>query len=507
MSSDLAEAKPIPRTPPPKVQADAQAPAQAGPVAAAGAEPVPAAADAELALDIRDLAKCYQIYNKPSDRLKQVVFRHKTYCRPFWALRGVSLQVRRGEAIGVIGRNGSGKSTLMQILAGVLTPTSGEADVRGRVAALLELGSGFNADFTGRENVYLYGSILGMGRKEIDERFDEIAGFADIGEFMDQPVKTYSSGMKVRLAFSVQVQLEPDVLIIDEALAVGDNLFQKRCHQRLRELRESGVTLMFVSHQAEVVRQITTRALLLHEGVPRALGDPGEVLLEYRRLLHAEEKRWAVGHMRTLQSQAERQRQPAPKASTSEAAEPVANGHAPEQATDEKRAFGDFDAVVERVEVLDESGEPSGHFYPGEEMVVRIACRARKELTNLNIAIRLRNKEGVKVYSWGTLNQDIETWATLDAGGESDREVFWERRFAPGERVTVDFRCPCRLGLGFYEVQAMVAEERDRYYGDERILHWQDEAAFFHVQVRKDGHFFGGICDLAMEARVVDDDA
>ncbi len=461
-----------------------------------GQSPVPvsmrdprSAAPDDVVIDIRELSKCYRVFPKPSDRLKQAVLGWKRrYHRDFWALRDINLQIHRGEAVGVIGRNGSGKSTLMQIIAGVLTPTEGQVGVRGRVDALLELGSAFNPEFTGRENVFLYGAILGLKRRDVEARFDDIAAFADIGDFLDQPVKTYSSGMKVRLAFSVQIQLDPEILVIDEALAVGDNLFQKRCHQRLRRLREnSGVTLVFVSHQQEVIRTVTTRAVLLHEGAIRAVGQPGEVVLEYRRLLHDEEKRSAVGHVRQLERQASKTRETA---------------RADAQANGTPSCFGDFDAVIESVEILDELGDPAGQFTAGEPMRIRIQGEVHTPLTHLNVAIRIRNKEGVKIYSWGTLNQDIDAWATT--GPSAEPEAFWDREFAAGERFCVEFACDCRLGAGFYEVQAMVAEERDQYYEDERVLHWQDEAAFFTVRVPKDQHFFGGVCDLNMRAEYDD---
>ena len=427
----------------------------------------------DVVLDIRDVGKCYHVYEKPSDRLRQLTMGwRKRYHKDFWALRGVSLQIRRGESIGVIGRNGSGKSTLMQIISGVLPPTVGQVEVHGRVDALLELGSAFNHEFTGRENIYLYGAILGMRRGEVDERFDEIAGFADIGDFLDQPVKTYSSGMKVRLAFSVQVQLSPEILVIDEALSVGDTLFQKRCHHRLKELcDDDGVTLVFVSHQQEVIRTITTRAVLLHEGAVRAIGEPGEVVLDYRRLLHEEEKRWATRQV----SQFQRQSEPERRASVGD------------------DSFGDLDALVQSVEVLDASGQSCGQFRSGDELRIRVHVRTNQDLNHLNVAIRIRNKEGVKVYSWGTLNQDVQ---------EGDGDRFWDRAFVSGEGFFVDFLCPCRLGAGFYEVQTMVAQEGDLHYGDERILHWRDEAAFFHVRLVKDEYFFGGVCDLAMRAEV-----
>lgn len=434
------------------------------------------------------VGKCYHVYDKPSDRLKQTFLgwrRH--YYREFWALRNVSFEVHRGESVGIVGVNGSGKSTLLQIIAGTLTPTQGTVAVRGRVGALLELGSGFNPDFTGRENVYLAGAILGLSRREVDDRFDDIAGFADIGDFLDQPVKTYSSGMMVRLAFSVQVQASPELLIIDEALAVGDNLFQKRCYRRLAEMRERGITLLFVSHAQEAVRTLTTRAVLLHHGAVRAVGDPGEVLLDYRRLLHAEERRWLDA--RLAHDAAKRHDAPA--------APPAREAGASSEALD-RLAFGDLDAEITTVEIRGPSGEPCSVFHAGDLMRFHIGFRVSRRMSGLNVALRIRSKEGVKVYSWGTLNQDIAVWA-----GRAQGPVTWERVFEPGSYNAL-FECRCALGTNFYEVQAAVSEERDRYYQDQRILHWRDEAAFFQVLVEQREYFFGGLCDLGMKAVVSD---
>ena len=460
--------------------------------------------DAPLALEIRGLGKCYHIYDTPGDRLRQSCFAWtgRNWKRDFWALRDVSFSVRKGEAFGVVGRNGSGKSTLMSIIAGVLTPSEGEAEIHGRPSALLELGSAFNPEFTGRENVYLYGAILGMSRGAIEQRFDRIAAFADIGRFLDQPVKSYSSGMKLRLAFSVQVQLEPEILVIDEALAVGDNLFQKRCHQRLHELREQGVTLLLVSHQPEVVRTLTDRAILLHEGRMRSIGPSSEILLDYRRLLHEEEKRWHTARTEAYRAKPD----PASNGATNSRASTNPPAPATDHAPADQHSYGDRDATIESVEILDEAGLPCGAFRSGEPVTVRVNALMHKRLTNLSVGLRLRNKEGVKIYSWGTLNQDISIWAAQDEGeapGDPaiDEPVFWDRRFEPGERVRVEFTCDCPLGHGFYEVQAMVAHEKDPYYRDERMLHWIDEAGFFQVTLDMESYFFGGVCDLRMRAR------
>ncbi|HET9579250.1 MAG TPA: ABC transporter ATP-binding protein [Usitatibacter sp.] len=230
-------------------------------------------------VSVHDLGKRYEIYDKPQDRLKQSLWgRRRQYFREFWALRNVSFDVARGETIGIIGRNGSGKSTLLQMIAGTLAPTTGQVQTRGRVAALLELGSGFNLDFTGRENVYLNGAILGLTRQEIDERFPLIESFAGIGDFIDQPAKVYSSGMLVRLAFSVSINVDPEILIVDEALAVGDIGFQIKCMERLDQLTRSGITLLFVSHDIGTVKAFCSRAIYLSEGQMKATGNASDMV-------------------------------------------------------------------------------------------------------------------------------------------------------------------------------------------------------------------------------------
>lgn len=543
------------------------------------------------AIVVENLGKCYHIYNRPEDRLKQALlrWRGRDYFEEFWALRGVSFEVGAGEAVGIVGRNGSGKSTLMQMIAGTLAPTEGSVTVRGRVAALLELGSGFNPDFTGRENVSLYGAILGMSSRELAARFDEIAAFADIGRFMDQPVKTYSSGMRVRLAFAVQVQVRPEVLIIDEALTVGDNLFQKRCHERLRMLREAGTTLLFVSHQQEIIRTLTSRCVLLHSGRVRAMGSPGEVLLEYRRLLHEEEKRWTTRRLEAAGGTPKRGGTIVPEAAIRGTpagrgarggevprAEPPSSGAAlvaagagvaagigdgsgtvggasggvgamspvpgavsGEEATARpaevevgdgdgdrggadagvgaaRRTYGDGDAAITGVEVLGSDGEGCALFYPGDRVLIRVRVRFDRDLEHVNVALRLRDKQGVKVHSWGTLNQDIAVRSGLrpyddptGAGGEHEGDMapprsVWERRFGAGTSATVEFEWVCTLGAGFFEVQAGVSQEATPDYRNQRMLHWVDEAAFFEVKVAREEYFFGGLTDLRMRAEVLD---
>lgn len=250
----------------------------------------------EPIIQVTDLSKCYHIYDRPQDRLRQAVVprlqrlaaplvrpvapalvRERAYFREFWALRDVNFQVNPGQAVAIIGRNGCGKSTLLQIVCNTLTATTGEVDVRGRVAALLELGAGFNPEFTGRENAYMNAAILGLSREEMEARFEEVAAFADIGAFMDQPVKSYSSGMYVRLAFSVAISVEPDILVVDEALSVGDMVFRFKCTERIARLMEKGTTLLFVSHDLSMVKAICDHALYLENGRVKTQGPANEV--------------------------------------------------------------------------------------------------------------------------------------------------------------------------------------------------------------------------------------
>lgn len=463
----------------------------------------------DIAIRVNNLSKCYHIYHAPRDRLKQFVLPRlqrlmgeppKQHFREFWALKDVSFEVKKGEAVGIIGRNGSGKSTLLQMITGTLSPTSGTVSTQGRIAALLELGSGFNPDFSGRENVYLNGALLGFTRDQIDKKFDAIAAFADIGEHLNQPVKTYSSGMMLRLAFAVQVQVEPEILIVDEALAVGDALFQKRCFQRIEKLVFDGTTLLFVSHDQESVRTLTNRALLLHRGKAASWGLSSEVVLEYRRLLHDEESAYFGSLSKDMTERAQllnktsassiSQDAPSLSSETDSAAEPSA----PETRS-ERLSFGDGEVKIIQVETLDGEGKPCSMYYPGERLCFRITCESRTDIDKLNVAIRLRNKEGVKIYSWGTLNQDMTVRA-----GIYNAPIFWERQFQAGERFQVVLECACNLGVNLYEVQAAVAFEETPDYMSQRMLHWVDEAAFFQVLMRREDYFFGGIVDLKMIA-------
>lgn len=234
-----------------------------------------------IAISLKNVSKNFKQYARPVDRLKELLFPGKSYAKEFWALKDISFDIIKGETMGIIGRNGAGKSTLLQIICGTLTPTSGYVRVDGRVAALLELGAGFNPEFTGRENVYINGAIMGLSRQEVDERFDKIAAFADIGDFINQPVKTYSSGMYVRLAFAAAIHVNPGILIVDEALAVGDMFFQAKCMARMKQMMDTGVTVLFVSHDIGSVKSLCQRAVFLEHGQLTTIGKASEVVEIY----------------------------------------------------------------------------------------------------------------------------------------------------------------------------------------------------------------------------------
>ncbi len=252
----------------------------------------------EPAIRVQGLGKCYQLYTNPKDRLKQFLWRGKRrYYREFWALRDVSFDVMPGEVVGIIGRNGSGKSTLLQLVCGTLTPTHGEVKVNGRIAALLELGAGFNPEFTGRENVFMSAAIMGLSQEEITARYEDIVEFSGIRDFIDQPVKTYSSGMYVRLAFSVAISVDPDILVIDEALSVGDGEFSRRSFDRIMALKEAGKAILFCSHSMYQIEAICNRALWLNQGELKVIGEPAQAIVAYNAFVNGQrnEARSEVG--------------------------------------------------------------------------------------------------------------------------------------------------------------------------------------------------------------------
>jgi len=337
----------------------------------------------EPIVSVHDLGKCHRIYDRPQDRLKQALLRgRRKYYREFWALRGISFDVHRGESLGIVGRNGSGKSTLLQLIAGTMAPTEGEVEVHGRVAAMLELGTGFNPEFTGRENVFLQGAMLGIGRREMEARFDTIAAFADIGAFIDQPVKTYSSGMTARLAFAVAFAVEPDVLIVDELLAVGDLAFQARCLSRLRQLRDRGLTMLFVSHSPDAIRSICGKGLFLIDGTARFFGDAERATDLYLAYVREQANRDAL---------AAEGMAAAPDASAPSAALRYGTGH----------------VRVQAVQILNGDGEPCRAFEYNDTVVVEVTVRSHIDVSDLSLSFLVRDMTGVDLMGTTTFDERV----------------------------------------------------------------------------------------------------
>lgn len=358
------------------------------------------------------ISKCYRIYNNPKDRLRQALRdrvgpwlgkqAHPPLFREHWALHDISLEISPGEAIGVLGRNGAGKSTLLQIIAGTLTPTSGEVSISGRVTALLELGSGFNPEFTGRENIYHNAQILGLSRTETESKFDDIASFADIGDFLDQPVKTYSSGMMMRLAFAVQTSASPQILIVDEALSVGDMFFQAKCMARINKLVDDGVTLLFVSHDIGSVRQLCSRALLVEHGQLIGNGSAAKISDQYLKTQLEERNRAAS--TRTLVSTDPETLSPQSSAPTN-----IPNGsefgiESFRARATENRA-GNGTAEIINVQML-RGDTHSMDFGYNEQVTIRVYVRFNATLSNVNQTVVIRTVQGTNVIFLDTRLQE-----------------------------------------------------------------------------------------------------
>lgn len=331
------------------------------------------------AVEFSNVSKSYSIYAAPRDRLKELAtFQRRSFHTEFWALRDVSFDVHRGETFCVVGENGSGKSTLLQICAGIMAPSSGTAVAHGRIAALLELGSGFNPEFSGRDNVYLNGAILGLSSKDMDRRLPEIEAFAEIGAFINQPVKTYSSGMVVRLAFAVAIHVDPEILLVDEALAVGDVYFRQRCMRKVHELRQRGVTILFVSHATGDVKALGDRAMWLEKGVVKALGKTDLVVAQYLAAMSEKDRVYQAREFTVAEARA----LPAPQ----EIVEEIPN-------IDHR--FGDAKAEIIGITVLDAQGVRVGLLQPNSTIVVRISVRAKENLDRPIVGFMFRNHLGV----------------------------------------------------------------------------------------------------------------
>ena len=343
---------------------------------------------------VQNVSKLYRLYRRPSDRLKELVPGAHAHHSDFWALKDIGFEVEKGEVLSLVGPNGCGKSTLLQVVAGILQPTTGRVVTRGRIAALLELGAGFNPEFSGRENVYLNGEIMGLSRAEIDRAMPSIESFAEIGEFMERPVKEYSSGMYVRLAFSTAIHVEPEILIVDEALAVGDAVFANRCVRKFEELRARKITVLFVSHDLGLVKSLSDRAILLLNGKMEAEGKPSDVINRYIGLV-------------LERQQARNKKDDRVKGSF---------------------RHGDGTSEIVSAEILNARGEAVASVASGEEITVRVRSRFHAATRDPMVGILLRTRIGIDVYGTNTRIERMEL-------GD----------FAAGDELEVDFRLECWL--------------------------------------------------------------
>ncbi len=383
-------------------------------------------------LQVQNVSKVYRLYTKPADRLLELLPFSKAAPKEFWALRDVSLTVERGEVLGVIGPNGSGKSTLLQIVSGILEPTRGRVLAQGRIAALLELGAGFNPEFTGRENVYLNGEILGIARREMEHVFPAIERFAEIGAFMDRPVKEYSTGMYVRLAFSTAIHVEPEILIVDEALAVGDAIFANRCIKKFVELKERKVTVLFVSHDLGLVKRLSDRAALMIDGRVAAFGNPSEVVNRY------------VGMV------LERQEREQP------------HGDLPKAGSTSFR-HGDGASEIVSADLINVRGDSVRNLEPHETISIRVRAIARRDLEDPVVGVLIRNRLGIDVFGTNTRIEGI------DLGN-----------IPAGEMFEVEFTFDCLLTRQDYTL-TVATQHREGYSQD-----WLDDFISFSVTDARD---------------------
>lgn len=383
-------------------------------------------------LQVQNVSKVYSLYASPTDRLWQTLRGSSRENQEFWALRDVSLSVGRGEVLGVVGPNGSGKSTMLQIVSGILQPTRGRVITEGRIAALLELGAGFNPEFTGRENVFINGEILGMSREQVNRVFDRIAEFADIGEFLDRPVKEYSSGMYVRLAFATAIHVEPEILIVDEALSVGDAIFANRCIQKFEQLKERGVSILFVSHDLGLVKRLCDRAVLLQRGVVMCEGTPNDVVNRYAAMVSGPTQAAELG---------------------------VAGG----------ARHGDRTTEITSCLLHGAHGD-TRTLQTGERVTIQVNVACRQNVDGVVAGILFRNRIGVDVFGTNTQIEHIET-----------------KSMRAGEALEVEFAFDCSLARGEYTLT--VATQ----HPDGRSQDWHDDALVFQVASERD---IAGVVDL-----------
>lgn len=367
----------------------------------------------KVAIQVKGLEKAYKLYDKPSDRLKEALgFGRKKRYKEHYALKGVDMTIYQGETVGIIGTNGSGKSTILKIITGVLNPTGGSVHVNGRISALLELGAGFNMEYNGIENIYLNGTMIGFSKKEIDAKMDDILNFADIGDYVHQPVKTYSSGMFVRLAFAVAINIEPEILIVDEALSVGDVFFQAKCYHKFEEFKEMGKTIVFVSHDLSSISKYCDRVVLLNQGVKLGEGSPKEMIDAYKQVLVGQYVPAADDH--SLLSDKE-----------ITAAAAAAAGIVKDEVNPELLEYGTKDAMITGYKITDDMGRETSALLKGKECTITMQVHFEHDIEAPIFAFTIKNIKGVEITGTNTM---VEKAFLSPVRAGSDMEITFTQK-------------------------------------------------------------------------------
>lgn len=452
----------------------------------------------EIMIKVENLSKCYHIYSQPRDRLKQFVLPEvqrrlgqaaRQYYREFWALKNVSFEVKRGETVGIIGRNGSGKSTLLQMICGTLNPTGGTIKANGRIAALLELGSGFNPEFTGRENVYLNGALLGLSVEQINRRYNDIVAFAEIGPFIDQPVKTYSSGMVVRLAFAVAINADPQILVVDEALSVGDELFQRKCFSRIEAIRAAGATILFVSHSGGTVVELCDRAVLLDAGELLAIDVPKKMVARYQKLLYAPEERRADIRAEIRQEAAGASydldgsdNASLPAQGFSGSAVELPDSYDPDLKPISTIAYESHGAIIDEAAIYLPGGNRVNNLTRGKTYAFRYQVRFSRAASNVRFGMMIKTISGVELGGGASASSNRTSIPYVTAGST----------------YFVEFEFSCRLNSGVYFLNAGVVGELN---GNETYLHRLIDVSMCRVMSEVD-NVATGIVDFCCSSQV-----
>ena len=434
----------------------------------------------DITISLKNVSKCFKRYARPVDRLKEILLPGTSRTSEFWALRDINLEIEKGQTVGIVGRNGSGKSTLLQMIARTLTPTTGEVVVRGRVSALLELGSGFNPEFTGRQNVFFNARLLGLSQQEIEDKFDDIAAFADIGDFIEQPVKTYSSGMYVRLAFAVAVNVEPEILIVDEALAVGDIVFQHRCMRKMRSLMDSGVTTLFVSHDSGSIKTLCNSAVMIDAGKIYASGNPNSVIIKYMKLVTESElglvnsendiddtKNTVVGASCSLSDEQSLSSQKNPQ--------------------NQKTRRGSKKALIENVQLFHQCGDEADEspiFGFNEQVKLLVELQVYQDLQDCIIGFFVCDKNGNELIGSNTIEENQPIGKLIS-----------------GTKLQIEFTFKLPLRPSSYSLTVAGAENYTAMTFD-----WIDNAAVFQVLPPDTGKRIHALVDTPISVRLLQQD-